>query len=44
VGINEKGKLVLYDMDGVKFLNAVCLEPKAVFADTPEYMKYINTV
>ena len=42
VGINEDDKLVLYDMDGVKFLDTVSLEPKAVFVDTPEYIKYLK--
>lgn len=42
VGINEDDKLVLYDMDGVKFLDTVSLEPKAVFVDAPEYIKYLK--
>lgn len=42
VGIDEKGKLKLYDMDAMKFLDPVCLEPKAVFADTPAYMEYMK--
>lgn len=43
IGINEKDKLVLYDMDAIKFLDTVCIEPKAVFIDTPEYMNYMKT-
>lgn len=42
MGINEDDKLVLYDMDGVKFLDTVSLEPKAVFVDAPEYIKYLK--
>ena len=29
-------------MDAMKFLDPVCLEPKAVFADTPAYMEYVK--
>lgn len=30
-------------MDAIKFLDTVCIEPKAVFIDTPEYMNYMKT-